>query len=212
MEHLMIVQWCMKGMSLADDKEARAIIDSRTGIVSNWWRGVKRISPSGRRDKLTAGNLDLHVNHFSDSDPSTGQSFSAITPFISFSSGTVERDSIAKTNYVHTALRTALWFGTNFGASDTAYLYTCWLIVGFRAAVEVEAVAEEVRDLNSYRRYSAYQTEGEVVAKVVVPDNQIQQCQRWTWNRASRTISPGWIQTNPRFTPPNTLSNVRELI
>jgi hypothetical protein len=209
---LVIVQWCIKGMSLSDDREAQAIIDSRMGIVSNWWREVNSISPASRRDRLTAGNLDLHINHFSDPDPATGHPFSKMTPFISFSSGTVERDSIAKTNYVHTALRTALWFGTDFGASDTAYLYTCWLIVGIRAAVEVEAVAEEVRDLNSYRRYSAYQTEGEVVAKVVVPDNQIQQCQKWTWNRASRKISPDWIYKNPRFTAPDTLSNVRELI
>jgi hypothetical protein len=208
----MIVQWCMKGMSLPSDEEARAIIDTRMGILSNWWREVHEITPATRRDKLTAGNLDLHVNHFSDNDPVTGQPFSKMTPYISFSSGTVERDSAAKTNYVHTALQTALWFGTNFGSSNTAYLYTCWVIVAIRAAVEVEAVAEEVRDLNSYRRYSAYQTEGEVVAKVFVPDNHIQQCQKWTWNRASRTISPDWIQKNPRFTRPDTLSNVRELI
>jgi hypothetical protein len=210
--HIVMIQWCIKGMSLSSDKEAEGIIDSRMGLLSNWWREVHRINPAGRRDKLTAGNLDLHVNHFLDPDPATGQPFSKMTPFISFSSGTVERDSIAKTNYVHTALRTALWFGTNFGTSTTAYLYTCWLIVGIRAAVEVEAVAEEVRDLNSYRRYSAYQTEGEVIAKVFVPDNQIQQCQKWTWNRASRTVAPGWIKGNPRFTPPDTLSNVRELI
>ena len=208
----MIVQWCMKGMTLSNDQEARAIINSRMGILSNWWREVHEISPAARRDKLTAANLDLHVNHFLDTDPATGQPFSKMTPYISFSCGTVERDSIAKTNYVHTALRTALWFGTSFGTSDTAYIYTCWIIVGTRAAVEVEPVAEEVRDLNSYRRYSAYQTEGEVVAKVFVPDNQIQQCQKWTWDRASRTVSPGWIQENPRFTPPDTLSNVRELI
>jgi len=182
------------------------------GIVSNWWREAKRISPAERRDKLTAANLDLHINHFSDQDPVTGKPFSKVTPFISFSCGTVERDSAAKTNYVHSALRTALWFGTNFGSSDTAYLYTCWVIVGTRAAVDVEAVAEEVRDLNSYRRYSDYQTEGEVVAKVVVPDNQIQRCQKWTWNQASQTITPGWIQKNLRFTPPDKLSNVRELI
>lgn len=208
----MIVQWCIKGMSLPSDREARHIIDSRGGIVSNWWREVGAISPPERRDKLTAANLDLHVNHFLDPDPATGKPFSKVTPFISLSSGTVERDIAAKTNYVHTALRTALWFGTNFGTNAAAYLYTCWIIVGIRSAVEVEAVAEEVRDLNNYRRYSAYQTEGEVVAKVVVPDNQIKQCQKWTWNRATRTVSPGWIHDNPRFTSPDTLSNVRELI
>jgi hypothetical protein len=124
----------------------------------------------------------------------------------------VERNSVAQTNYAHTALRTALWFGTNFGASDTAYLYTCWVLLGTRDAVEVEAVAEEIRDLNTYRRYSAYQTEGEVAAKVVVPDNHIAECQKWRWDTAAGTFSLDWVQVNPRFTPPESLSNVRELI
>jgi hypothetical protein len=208
----MIVQWCIKGLALRSDRDARSILNSRQGIVSNWWRAVGNIRQSEIPDKLTPANLDLHVNHFSDPDVTTGLPFSERSPFISLSSGSVERDSVAKTNYAHTALRTALWFGTNFGASDTAYLYTCWVILGTRQAVEVEAVAEEIRDLNTYRRYSAYQTEGEVAAKIVVPDNHIEKCQKWTWDRASLKIAPDWIQKNPRFTPPETLSNVRELI
>jgi hypothetical protein len=208
----MIIQWCMKGLALQDDAEARAIIDSGMGLVSNWWRAVGTIRQADKAAKLTAANLDLHVNHFSDLDPATGQPFHELTPFISLSSGQVERNAVAQTNYVHTALRTALQFGTNFGASDTAYLFTCWVLVGTRAAVEVEAVAEEIRDLNTYRRYSAYQTEGEITAKIVVPDNHIQKCQKWRWDRAARTVTPDWEQMNPRFTSPEILSNVRELI
>jgi hypothetical protein len=208
----MIIQWCIKGLALENDQEAKAILNSRQGLVSNWWRAVGTISQAEKPEKLTPANLDLHVNHFSDPDNTTELPFSDRTPFISLSSGSVERDSVAKTNYVHTALRTALWFGTNFGASRTAYLYTCWVLLGTRQAVEVEALAEEIRDLNTYRRYSDYQTEGEVAAKIVVPDNHIEKCQKWIWDRGARTITPGWIQMNPRFTPPDTLSNVRELI
>jgi hypothetical protein len=208
----MIIQWCIKGLALRNDKEARSIIDSRVGLVSNWWRAVRTLDQSERASRLTLDNLDFHVNHFSDTDTATGLPFSDRSPFISLSCGNVERDSIAKTNYVHTALRTALWFGTNFGASGTAYLYTCWVLIGARQAIEVEAVAEEIRDLNTYRRYSAYQTEGEVAAKIVVPDNHIQKCQKWTWDRTSKKIAAGWVQTNPRFTPPEALSNIRELI
>jgi hypothetical protein len=51
-----------------------------------------------------------------------------------------------------------------------------------------------------------------VAAKIVVPDNHIQKCQKWLWDKAARTITPGWVQMNPRFTSPETLSNVRELI
>lgn len=208
----MIIQWCIKGMSLPNDSQARDIIDSRGGIQSNWWREVHQITPAQIREKMSDANLDLHVNHFTDIDPATSHPFYRMTPFISLSCGTVERDVAAKTNFVHTALQTALWFGTEFGQQSTAYLYTCWLIVGVRAAVEVEAVAEEVRDLNSYRRYSAYQTEGEVVAKVSIPDNHIQHCQKWTFDRASRKVTPDWVYPNPRFTLPDRLSNIRELI
>lgn len=208
----MIVQWCIKGLALDNDAEALQILTSRQGLVSNWWRAVGTIQLADIPGRLTTANLDLHVNHFTDPDPATGRPFSERSPFISLSSGTVERDAVGKTNYVHTALRMALWFGTNFGAADTAYLYTCWILLAPRQAVPVEAVAEEIRDLNTYRRYSAYQTEGEVAAKIVVPDTHIQQCQKWSWDKAGGKITPGWVEPNTHFTPPETLSNVRELI
>jgi hypothetical protein len=55
----MIVQWCMKGLSLPGDVEARAIIDSRAGLLSNWWRAVGTIKQADKPEKLTAANLDL---------------------------------------------------------------------------------------------------------------------------------------------------------
>ena len=164
----MIVQWCIKGLAMPSDSLARRIIEGRGGIRSNWWRTSGMIKQPDKSDKLTLANLDLHVNHYSNLDPATGRPFSELTPFISLTSGSVERDSMMKTNYVHTARRTALWFGTNFGTSDTAYLYTCWVLVAPRTAVEVQSVAEEIRDLNTYRHYSAYQTQtsGNICAQV----------------------------------------------
>lgn len=208
----MIVQWCIKGMSLPDDGTARAIIDSGEGIICNWWRQLGRISPSQIGQVLTEVNLDRHVNHFSKPDPLTGRPFSESTPFISLSAGTVERDALAKTNYARRARRTALWFGTDFGRLDRTYLFTCWLLLAPRPAVGIEGVGEEVRDLNSYRRYSPYQTEGEVTAKIVVPANQIQCLERWTLDAAQQLFTPTWVHRNPIFVPPEQLSNVRELI
>jgi hypothetical protein len=88
------------------------------------------------------------------------------------------------------------------------------VILAPRQAVEVEAVAEEVRDLNTYRRYSAYQTEGEVLAKFSVPDNHIEKCERWELDATGTRFVPGWPQPqrNPRFTSPEVLTNVRGLI
>jgi hypothetical protein len=162
--------------------------------------------------KLTDSAIDMHVNHFDANDPVSGLPISDETPFISLSAGTVERDSVAKTNNVHRARRTALWFGTQFGRRSTAYLYTCWLLLAPRPAVGVEGVAEEVRDLNAYRRYSPYQTEGEIVAKVIVPDNHILACEKWEYDRGALVVHQIWEYPNPRFSSPALLSNVRELI
>ena len=208
----MIVQWCIKGLCLSNDHEATAIITSGEGIVCNWWRGVHGISPAEIADKLTTTNLDLHVNHFDSSDPATRRPFSEASPFISLSAGTIERDAAAQTNLVHRARLTAAWFGTQFGTRSTAYLYTCWVVVAPRSAVSVESVAEEIRDLNVYRRYSPFQTEGEVTAKIHIPATQILECERWDWNRASRSLTHRPLLRNPRFTQPEILSNVRELI
>jgi hypothetical protein len=209
----MIVQWCIKGMTLnGGDPEARSVIDSRQGIQCNWWRDVHTITAPGVRDKLTDVNLNLHVNHFTAIDPATKRQFRELTPFISLTAGTVERDAAAKTNIIRRARATALWFGTNFGASDQAYLYTCWVLVAPRSAVVIEDVAEEVRDLNTYRRYSEFQTEGEIIAKISVPDNQVRDCEKWTWDRARMIFRKDWTYLNGRFTLPEQLSNIRELI
>lgn len=205
----MIVQWCVKGLDLPSDDIARSIIDDRCGIICNWWRTVKQISPQERREKLTPGNIDMHVNQFQSIDPVTGLPFCEQTPFISLTAGTIERDAAMKTNRTRRALDTAIWFGTDFGRRRYAYLYRCWVVVAPRPSVEVEGVAEEIRDLNVYRRYSPYQTEGEIAAKIVVPANQIMQCEKWD---ASGVPQPVWTHLNSSFTNPETLSNIRELI
>lgn len=206
------MQWCVKGMALPGDGVAREVIDNRFGISCRWWQRIDPLPHGDIAAKLTAQNLDLHVNHFESTDPATGLPFCEETPFISLSCGTVERDTAAKTNFVHTARHTALWFGTRFGQEPVAYLYFCWVILAPRSAVAVQGVAEEIRDLNTYRRYSAYQVEGEVAAKILVPANQISRCERWEWNRESKTIRQAWTHSNPHFVRPEALSNVREML
>lgn len=207
----MIVQWCIKGMHLGSDTEAQQILHPG-GLASNWWRDVGTIRPDDIREKLTEVNLDMHVNHFGDPDPVSGRTFSEVTPFISLAAGVVERDKVARTNFVHTAQRTALWFGTGFGRHSTAYLFTCWVMIGTRSAVEIAHISEEIRDLNTYRRYSDFQTEGEVTAKVSVPGNQIKECKKWEWDRPAKKFHVTKRWTNPQFVPPDSLSNIREVV
>jgi hypothetical protein len=207
----MMIQWCIKGLNLRDDAAAKKIIDERQGLLCNWWRDAHRIRPDQVREKLVPNNLEMHVNQFERPDPATGRPFNEVTPFISLSAGTIERDAVMATNVAHRARRTAMYFGSDFNAESDSYLFLCWLVVAPRRAVAVEGVGEEVRDLNVYRRYSAFQTEGEVTAKIQVPCNQIKQCEKWSMSPAGQ-LSQQWAYRNPAFTRPEALSNIRALI
>lgn len=208
----MIVQWCMKGLALDDDKEAKDILNSGNGLVSNWWRVNKEYVPSQLRGLLTPQTMDVHVNHFSSPNPRTGMPYSYDTPYISLSAGTVERDTMRGTNHVHRALRTALLFGTQHGRRESAYVYTCWVMLAPRRASAVEGVAEEVRDLNTYRSFSPFQLEGEITAKIAIPDNQIQSCKKWQLDDLGPSYKCLWQQQNPRFVRPDVLKNIRDVI
>lgn len=71
-------------------------------------------------------------------------------------------------------------FASDFGRyQGECYLFYCWVVVGLTPAVEVKHLAEEVRELNTYRRFSAFQTEGEIVAKIEVPARQIHRFERY---------------------------------
>src|SRR6266851_968937 len=161
----MYIQWCAKGIigqspNDADgitDQEARAIVDDGHGIVCNWWRDVSSITQPQRRDKLNDVNLHRHVHDYSN--------FKRETPFISLAAGAVERDTFLQTNRIFPAERTARAFATLNGTRP-GYVFHLWVIVGIKPAVEVEQVAEEIRNLHTYRRWSHFQLEGEVTEKI----------------------------------------------
>lgn len=210
----MFVQWCIKGVrgrlpdeaadAGIDDAEADAMVAGGRGILCNWWRHQGRISPAERRQKLTAANLDRHVHDYATYGPQT--------PFISLTAGCVERDVGYRLNRIHEAQDVALRFGTDWGARP-GYLFYCWVIVGLKPAVGVEAVAEEIRALNTYVSWSDYQLEGEVTAKIAVPANQIHAWERWDVDPAGRVQpSASRRELNPRFDAPALITNVRDFL
>lgn len=206
----MFIQWCVKGIYGIDDDEARSIIDSGEGIMCRWWRNVGLIAPSQIRAKLTMENLERHIHRYNEPDSATGVPFCEGTPFISLTAGCVERNAFLQTNTAHPAMMTALDFATN-GFTMDGYLFHLWTVVGLRPAATVEAMAEEVRELNTYTRYSAFQTEGEIVAKIHIPSNQIHRCEKYSLSAVSRGI-PDDVWYNSHFDDPLLVSNIRELI
>lgn len=222
----MIVQWCLKGMHLDSDAEADKILNDQCGLLSNWFRARGMVAVNEIGARLTPGEVDRHVNHFTEDDPATGLPYNQTSPFISLTCGTVERVPALATNRVHRALQTALWFGSEFGRFQRAHVFVCWVLVGPRSAPNVQSVAEEVRDLNQYRRYSAFQTEGEVLAKIHIPDSHLRGYEVWDRGPNSRSTSFGprsqtarygrWrrvsSKSNPRFVDPSVLTNIRELV
>lgn len=176
------------------------MLESNAGIRSNWWRTVNSISPSDVADVLNETNLNMHLHDY--------DTFRNDTPFISLASGAVERDRIARTNFVYSAIDTALLFATEGWARPGALFY-CWVPTALNKAVELRAIAEPVRDLLTYRTWSPYQLEGELAAKVHIPSNQIERVEWWD-GTIERTKAVREFK-NPNYVEPSAVTNFRDL-
>jgi hypothetical protein len=202
----MYIQKFVKGISGKDGEglrwsEARRCIDDHLGIPSNWLRSVKnyRFDPAELVAELTDHQLDRHVHDYAR--------FGQQSPFISLGAGCVERDVLLSANYMYSAKDTALDFATN-AFDHPGVLFYGWVIVALNPTVEVAAVAESIRDLNVYHRWSPYQLEGEITAKVQVPANQIDRIE-W-WDPDNDTAAPTDVYDNPDYTSPARITNLRE--
>jgi len=151
-------------------------------------------------ESLTNQNLDRHLHDY--------DSFGDETPFISLATGAVERNTITQQNFAYSAIDTALSFATENWTKPGA-LFFCWVVTSNSPAVELSNVAEAVRDLNIYQRWSPYQLEGELTAKVHIPSNQIERVE-W-WNPSHGHWHPEHTWANPKYIQPEVLSNIRDL-
>jgi hypothetical protein len=206
----MYIQWFVKGIAGQADSnsgtaltwpQAKQLLSGGHGIDSNWWRNKpnRLITPSEIDAILTEHNLDRHVHDY--------QNYGQQTPFISVASGCVERDTLMSQNFVYSAVTTALDFATDAWSRPGALFYG-WLPVALNPAVPISAVAEEIRDLNVYHRWSPFQLEGEVTAKVHIPSNQIKAVEWWDGNADPN--KPVDRFENPSFIEPTPITNVRE--
>lgn len=200
----MYIQWCVKGISGAASgltkDQAFDLVKSGGGIISNWWRDKGTIYSNEPPLVLTEHNLDRHLHDYANFGPQS--------PFISLASGSVERDTLLRRNIIYSAVDTALLFATDSWAHPGALFY-CWAPVAPNPAVRVAGVAEAVRDLNVYHRWSPYQLEGEITAKVQIPANQINRVE-W-WDGSQRKDGPVETYANPNFMDPAPVTNLRNL-
>jgi hypothetical protein len=204
----MYIQRCVKGIvgrvenggDGISEGEAARLVQHGEGLCSNWWRKYGHISPADIENVLTKGNLDRHLHDY--------DAFKNDTPFISLACGAVERDALVQQNFVYSARDTALMFATEDWNRPGALFYL-WVPVSYHRAVPLSAVSEPVRDLNIYQRWSPYQLEGEITAKVGIPANQIEKVE-W-WDAAHDKTSPQSVYLNPNYVEPDALSNIRDL-
>ena len=116
-------------------------------------------------------------------------------------------DGLAQRNWIFSARDTAVEFATDTGDRPGA-VYLRLDDRGPEPGSLPLAISELVRELNVYRRWSPYQLEGEITAKVHIPANQIQRIEWW---EPTDLITPADTWTNPDFTPPDPILNMREL-
>jgi hypothetical protein len=211
----MIIQQVIKGLSNLDDPAVDQIF--QTGIVCNWWRTQGYLPQAQVPDRLTEQNLDWHQNSFTKVDPTYGSRFYVNTPFISTTAGTVERDTVNRTNTLTPAWKIALYFATDRWTTD-GWLFYCHLFLIGKRAVAMEAFSEELRELNIYTAFSPFYVEGEITAKLVIPSAQIERAEYWSLSDANAAFAAGNLpaasktRSNGNYVKPEDYNNLRSLL
>ena len=203
----MYIQHCVKGIAGSQNNDDRLtwhdaieLVRSAEGIFSNWWRKNMTISPQQVAGVLTELNLDSHLHDYAN--------YGTDSPFISLACGAVERYVPHRRTYTCSAIDTALLFATDDWLRPGALFYL-WIPTSHNKAVPLSMVAEPVRDLNIYRRWSPYQLEGEVTGKIHIPANQIEKVEWWDGGHSKSKRQYLWVNSN--YVSPDPLSNIREL-
>jgi hypothetical protein len=202
------IQHCFKGIAAniggtegLTDNDVNQILSGGAGIQSNLWRRLGAASPNQLYTELTETNLDRHIHDYQD--------YGHDSAFISLSAGSVNRVSASSRNVVINGYEMALSFATR-RFSQAGYVFKCWVPVGINPAPELAFLAEEVRNINTYVRYSDFYLEGEVTAKLVIPSQQIEYCEYW--DPARNASDPVSVFVNPEFVSAAMAANIREAL
>ncbi|MXG92053.1 hypothetical protein [Nocardioides flavescens] len=181
------------------------------GLICEWWRNAKTITPTQVAAKLTDQALEDHLDNYS--------AVHSTTPFISLTAGVRMRTARARgygTNRVVSAQRTALTYATRNYTTD-GHIFAGWVPVLPHSDVALQSFAEEVRDLNQYAPFRRFHGQGEVTAKIQVPTTQLAWLERWDLTARppgskARRARPVQQWLNPRFVAPDGHAAIREVL
>jgi hypothetical protein len=220
----MYFQKVLKGIPNISGRIADLIVTD-SGILCSFWQHIGPVTPSLGKELLTEKNLYHHLDDYDlplpsvhpYHDPSRALTYGAVTPFISTTAGTIERDPHSGTNNPFPAFLTALDFATR-GFTTTGFIFYAYVLTLGKMAVPLHQFAEETRELHIYRDFQIYHHEGEVMAKIHIPSVQIKRAEYYDGPFIlARTghpdaFKPTGIIHNLSYTPPEEYSNVREYI
>lgn len=218
----MIFQKVVKGISGIDPADAKDIIDK--GIKSNWYRMAGTILEEEKKIHLTDKNLDLHLNRYHQNVPVGNPlysihkgKFGEVSPFISTTAGVVQRNEAERKNIVFSSYMTALRFATSNFRKSGFIFYTYVITVG-KKAVKMEQFAEDIRNLNVYKEFQQYNSQGEVMAKIIIPSVQIEKAEMYVGTevikqmRSRVPIVPKLVLENKDYQAPEQFSNIHDMI
>lgn len=218
----MIIQKVLKGQRYygpavnpkIDDMRvyAQGVLDQ--GVFCNWYHNSGgKIALTDIAARLNEADLHLHWNDY--------KGFGKTSPFISTTAGSIERDPASAQNIPHPAKYRALKFATQGWKVSGIVIYAYVFVLG-KKSVQFQQFAEEIRELNLYTQYSAYQLQGEVTAKVHIPPVQIEKIEIWMQTTVSAALSNQYfpldqpddvlLQNSARYIDPVVCGNVREVI
>lgn len=219
----MFYQKITKGIAYLSDKDADDIVIT-DGLQSNWWRLKGTIREHEIKAVLTEENLVHHLDDYDElispepNDPlMSGKTYGAVSPFISTTAGSIQRDMANQRNILYSPFLTALEFATDSYRCG-GYVFYAYVITIGRRAVVMRQFSEEIRELHIYTGFRKYHHEGEIAAKIGVPAIQIEKAEKYEGTKAYNDLVNGDMPKasrtifNPDYVSPSRLANVRELL
>jgi hypothetical protein len=219
----MFFQKVLKGINNLDRTTAESIINGN-GIICNWWRNAGYVTNAQVKGQLTDSNLVHHLNHYDTLLPNAhplkkiGNTYGAVSPFISTTAGAIQRDAFLRRNFLFHPFITALRFATN-NFTSSGFIFYAYVITIGKKSIVFEQFSEEVRELHIYQQYLPFHHEGEIVAKISIPSTQIEKAEEYDGIAALADLRQrkkpapiGKVINNPHYAKPDNYSNIREIL